>query len=282
MEYIKLTDTPAKACVLAKQTKTRFSSSWYVNKKFFPGIYIDSIIDQYKNNNLKIREDWENVKDDIMRKVVYQKFSNNYNLKQLLLETGMKNIIENSPRDDYWGIGKNGNGKNMLGIILMEVRQAIREQLPGNNCNSITHNMRIIVGSTPEIDLVLKHGTHIIVNLKQNEDDIKNIIPKTIQYIHFPIIELNIPNRDNFESLFTYLFNEYNKGAIIYIYSDKGCGRTSIFSIIFISRLYSLTSQESIRRINLYHKQRLNKEYQNINLPECEKQYLFIKECLNI
>lgn len=28
-------------------------------------------------------------------------------------------LVEDSPRDSYWGIGANRNGKNMLGKILM-------------------------------------------------------------------------------------------------------------------------------------------------------------------
>ncbi|NES05091.1 MAG: NADAR family protein [Okeania sp. SIO2F4] len=35
-------------------------------------------------------------------------------------------IIENSPSDYYWGCGKDGTGKNKLGLILMAVRQTLR------------------------------------------------------------------------------------------------------------------------------------------------------------
>ncbi len=34
--------------------------------------------------------------------------------------------MENTSHDYYWGCGKNGGGKNMLGRILMEVRDELR------------------------------------------------------------------------------------------------------------------------------------------------------------
>ena len=37
-------------------------------------------------------------------------------------------IIENAPHDFYWGCGRDGTGRNMLGRILMEVRTALRNQ----------------------------------------------------------------------------------------------------------------------------------------------------------
>ena len=33
---------------------------------------------------------------------------------------------ENSPFDYKWGVGKTGNGKNLLGKVLMEVREMLK------------------------------------------------------------------------------------------------------------------------------------------------------------
>jgi len=78
------------------------------------------------NNSLhKIREDWESVKDDIMRIAVYNKFTQHSFLKYLLISTRNQEIIEVSPRDYYWGIGANRRGKNMLGKIIMEIRDVL-------------------------------------------------------------------------------------------------------------------------------------------------------------
>lgn len=50
------------------------------------------------------------------------KFTQNKELKQKLLETGDRKIIEHTDRDKYWGDGGNGEGKNRLGILLMKLR----------------------------------------------------------------------------------------------------------------------------------------------------------------
>lgn len=73
-----------------------------------------------------LRQDWEQVKDDIMRKCVLRKFETHADIREILLATGDEEIVENAPGDYYWGCGKDGSGKNMLGQILMEVREILR------------------------------------------------------------------------------------------------------------------------------------------------------------
>lgn len=75
-----------------------------------------------------LRKDWEQVKDDVMRKAVYQKFYAHEEIRKVLLSTGTETIVENAPTDYYWGCGADGSGKNMLGKILMEVRDHLREE----------------------------------------------------------------------------------------------------------------------------------------------------------
>ncbi|MEG5137496.1 MULTISPECIES: NADAR family protein [unclassified Microcoleus] len=74
-----------------------------------------------------LRQDWEQVKDDIMRKAVLRKFETHADIREILLATGEEEIVENAPGDYYWGCGKDGSGKNMLGQILMEVREILRK-----------------------------------------------------------------------------------------------------------------------------------------------------------
>jgi hypothetical protein len=74
----------------------------------------------------KMREDWEEVKDDYMRLAVLYKFSQNEGIREILLGTGKEIIIEATTDDYCWGEGTEKNGKNMLGRILMEVRNALR------------------------------------------------------------------------------------------------------------------------------------------------------------
>ena len=73
-----------------------------------------------------IRSDWEEVKVDIMRQLVFSKFIYNLDLQQQLLGTHPAILIEgNTWRDRFWGVYK-GDGLNWLGIILMETRNLLR------------------------------------------------------------------------------------------------------------------------------------------------------------
>jgi ribA/ribD-fused uncharacterized protein len=79
-----------------------------------------------RSRSVRLRPDWESIKDNIMREAVMAKFSTHDELKKLLLETGDEQLIENAPNDSYWGCGKTGKGRNMLGKILMETRDIFR------------------------------------------------------------------------------------------------------------------------------------------------------------
>ncbi|KAL6056937.1 Swarming motility protein ybiA [Balamuthia mandrillaris] len=80
--------------------------------------------------NAALRADWQEIKDGVMERALYAKFTQNEPLKQLLLSTGDKRLVEDTftTDDRYWGIGTEGNGKNMLGVLLMKVRDRIREE----------------------------------------------------------------------------------------------------------------------------------------------------------
>ena len=78
-----------------------------------------------RDRSKPLRADWESVKDDIMRKAVRAKFTQHDGLKQKLLDTGDAKIVEHTENDSYWGDGGDGSGKNMLGMILMQVRDEL-------------------------------------------------------------------------------------------------------------------------------------------------------------
>ncbi|MDU6428474.1 MAG: NADAR family protein [Clostridium perfringens] len=79
---------------------------------------------------------WNREKYEIVKSGNLAKFSQNENLKEFLLSTGDKIIVEASPYDSIWGIGmgaKDENiedptawkGENLLGFALMEVRDLL-------------------------------------------------------------------------------------------------------------------------------------------------------------
>ncbi len=72
------------------------------------------------------RKDWEAVKIEVMYKALLAKFSQNEELKNLLEMTRNRELVEDSPYDSYWGVGGAGTGENMLGRLLMKVRDDLR------------------------------------------------------------------------------------------------------------------------------------------------------------
>jgi ribA/ribD-fused uncharacterized protein len=73
-----------------------------------------------------LRADWEHVKDHVMREAVRAKFTQHETLRELLLSTGDAVLVEHTANDRYWADGGDGTGLNMLGKILMEIRDELR------------------------------------------------------------------------------------------------------------------------------------------------------------
>lgn len=80
-----------------------------------------------RDPNRPLRKDWEKVKDSIMCSTVLEKVRQHKDIREILLSTGDSLLIEHTTNDSYWGDNGDGTGKNMLGRILMD----IREGLPG-------------------------------------------------------------------------------------------------------------------------------------------------------
>ena len=81
-------------------------------------------------------EEWADVREDMMYIACQRKFMDD-DLFKLLLSTGEKVLVEGSPVDKIWGVGlkydsqeildeENWNGLNLLGKVLMRVRDDIR------------------------------------------------------------------------------------------------------------------------------------------------------------
>lgn len=70
---------------------------------------------------VKLRDDWEEVKLDIMTEVVSQKFLQHPHLIEMLLQTGDEELVEGNK----WDVCK-GKGENHLGKILMKIRDVYK------------------------------------------------------------------------------------------------------------------------------------------------------------
>lgn len=73
------------------------------------------------------REDWEDVKVSVMMAVLEAKFACP-DMEALLLKTGNKTLVEgNLHHDTFWGVDiRTRVGKNMLGKLLMQIREEKR------------------------------------------------------------------------------------------------------------------------------------------------------------
>ena len=109
----------------------------YFQAQKFPGTEYEGQIRQAKSpkqaktlgrrRDWPLRNDWEEVKLDIMRQAVQRKFETHADIRAVLLSTGDEELVENAPNDYFWGAGQFGTGQNMLDKILMEVRDVLRK-----------------------------------------------------------------------------------------------------------------------------------------------------------
>jgi hypothetical protein len=88
-----------------------------------------------RSRKVPLRPDWEEVKEEVMRRALRAKFLAHPELTAVLLGTEGRELIENAPSDYYWGCGSTGTGKNRLGSLLMELRAALRVEAEQNSTN---------------------------------------------------------------------------------------------------------------------------------------------------
>lgn len=78
---------------------------------------------------IPVRSGWNDIKVDVMRSLIEQKFAPGTTLANKLLATGDGAIIEgNSWGDTFWGVCR-GKGENHLGKILMAQRTALQSHV---------------------------------------------------------------------------------------------------------------------------------------------------------
>ena len=79
-------------------------------------------------SSLEPRPGWDSEKVGVMTGIVREKFRQHPELAERLLSTGDEPLVErNSWGDRFWGVDMNGEGENMLGRILMLVRDELRD-----------------------------------------------------------------------------------------------------------------------------------------------------------
>lgn len=85
-----------------------------------------------KQYNEQVRVDWHQRKETVMRDALQMKFTQNHALGHWLVATRPHPLVEHAFKDDYWGDGGDGHGKNRLGQLLMNLRQELSITPPYN------------------------------------------------------------------------------------------------------------------------------------------------------
>lgn len=82
---------------------------------------------KYLGQRVKLRQDWEDMKLDVMKILVTRKFKDQELAKKLLATKDIQLVEGNYWGDTFWGV-YNGSGENHLGKILMEVRGKLQRE----------------------------------------------------------------------------------------------------------------------------------------------------------
>lgn len=81
---------------------------------------------------IKVRDDWQDMKYDVMYKIQEAKFTQNEDLKKKLLSTDGLLVNNVSFNDTEYGVHY-GKGSNKLGVILMELRDKLKMEERNKN-----------------------------------------------------------------------------------------------------------------------------------------------------
>ena len=82
---------------------------------------------KYLGQRVKLRQDREDMKLDVMKILVTRKFKDQELAKKLLATKDIQLVEGNYWGDTFWGV-YNGSGENHLGKILMEVRGKLQRE----------------------------------------------------------------------------------------------------------------------------------------------------------
>lgn len=77
-------------------------------------------------NKMYLPNTWHEEKVSVMKDILRAKAEQHADVCEILKKTGNRYIIENSPVDNFWGIGANNDGENMIGKIWMKIRASLQ------------------------------------------------------------------------------------------------------------------------------------------------------------
>lgn len=69
---------------------------------------------------------WHDEKVSVMEQILKAKADQHEDVRDALKRTGNRKIFENSPVDNFWGIGPYKNGQNIVGNIWIKIRKELK------------------------------------------------------------------------------------------------------------------------------------------------------------
>ena len=76
----------------------------------------------YTARGVKLHERWNDVRVSIMENILRYKFWCDAKCRAALMATGNAELVERTDTDDFWGDGRDRKGANMLGKLLVKIR----------------------------------------------------------------------------------------------------------------------------------------------------------------
>jgi len=115
VRYEGLTYRNAESAFQASKCANKEERNWFIDTP--------AHIAKAKGRKVEMRPDWNEVRLSVMWDILQAKFTQNYGLLTMLIETDNQEIVEgNTWNDKFWG-KCNGEGMNHLGIMLMAIRE---------------------------------------------------------------------------------------------------------------------------------------------------------------
>lgn len=102
------------------------------------------------------KENFKEIKNQVMFDGILEKFRQNRDIAYKLIETRNKKIAEATIDEYYWGIGKDKSGKNVIGDILVKVRERIKREILDNiimNCKG--KEVFVLGHKNPDADSII-------------------------------------------------------------------------------------------------------------------------------
>ena len=117
-----------------------------------------------RDRNLKRIDDFKSIKNQVMFDGILEKFRQNRDIAYKLIETRNKKIAEATIDEYYWGIGKDKSGKNVIGDILVRVRERIKEEILDSIISKCKNKEIYVLGhKNPDADSII--SSYILSNV---------------------------------------------------------------------------------------------------------------------